>query len=137
MKQKTHKGTFWVILTVINIVAMIIVVTLWVHFGEDDPQAISGTVLLGIVLFLLVIDVGCLLIDYRRWCSRAHRQQQMDRRKMTNIEVIISAAGTALVMYGEDAIVSYDILCDGPNVTLQAGLATSEHVADSSWEPKR
>jgi hypothetical protein len=137
MKPKTHKGTFWVILTMVNIVAMIYVVTLWVRFGENDAQAISSTALLGIVLLLLAIDGASLLIDYRRWCSRAQRQQRMDPWEVANIEIVICATGTALVMYGEETIVGYEILCDGPIVMLQAGLVNSEHVADSSWKSKR
>jgi hypothetical protein len=128
MRPETHKGTFWMILTMVNIVAMIYIVTLWVCVGEDDVPAISGAALLGIVLLLAAIDGASLLIDYRRWCVHAGPQQRMHRREMANIEVIICAAGTALVLYGADTIVSYEILCDGPATLLQAGLLSSPHV---------
>jgi hypothetical protein len=135
MKPKTHKGTFWVILTMVNLVAVIYIVNLWVRLAKDDAQAIPGKAAPAIVLLLVIIDAGSVLVDYRRWCAHAQPQQRMNPRRAGNIEVIICAAGTALVMYGEEAIVGYEILCDGPTTMLQAGLVTSEPLGDTSRKP--
>jgi hypothetical protein len=132
MKQKIHKRMFWGILTMLNLVAVIYIVNLWVRVAEDDAQAIPGKVALGIVLLLVIIDAASVLVDYRRWRADVPPPQRMSPWRAVNVEVIICAAGTALVMYGERRIVSYEILCDGPATMLQAGLVSAQHVGNIS-----
>ena len=128
MKQKIHKRMFWGFLTMVNLAAVVYIVNLWVRVAEDDAQAIPGKAPPGILLLLLIIDAAGVLVDYRRWSAHAPPPQRMSFWREVNVEIVICAAGTALVMYGEKRIVSYEILCDGPAVMLQAGLISPQRV---------
>lgn len=132
MKPKTQEKMFWVMLATINIVAMIYLVSLCVRVGIDDALAAPVKASLGIVLLLVTIDAGTVLVDYRRWREQAEMQaqvrQQIDPPGMsTNTEVIICAAGTALVKYRKTGkiIARHEILCDAPIAILQGGLVDS------------
>jgi hypothetical protein len=64
VKHRGQKARFWTILTVINIVAMLYPVTLYVQADNSDAQFFAAVVLLGTAFLLAITDTVSALVAY-------------------------------------------------------------------------
>ena len=138
MKRK-NRQVFWLILVIINIVAVIYAVVLCNRGAYNSAQNVSVTVLLGIALLLVVTDAASLIVDYRRWYSNTRRHPPMDSQEIAvNREIMICADGAALVMYYETGrkVAREEILCNGPTAMLKAGLVKLENIGEMFCQPE-
>jgi hypothetical protein len=123
----------------VHMVALIYVLIVCVRIAQDGAQAVACETTLGVVLLLITLDGGIVSVDYRRWRAQAQVRRQMDAWQVAkNIDVVICAAGTALVTYGEKGktFARYETLCDGSAAMLQAGLLHSEQIGETSRRPE-
>jgi hypothetical protein len=64
MSQKSKKTRFWMILTMINVVAMIYPVTLYFQADNSDAQFFAAIVLLGAAFLLAITDTVSAIVVY-------------------------------------------------------------------------
>jgi len=66
MAQKTQKTRFWLILTIINIAAMIYPVSLYARADSNDTQLFAALVLVGVGFLLAITDTVSAVVTYIR-----------------------------------------------------------------------
>lgn len=64
MRPRSQKARFWAILAMINIVAMIYPVTLYVQADNGDAQLFATMVLLGAAFLLAITDTVSAIVAY-------------------------------------------------------------------------
>ena len=64
MRQRRHKAKFWTILAMVNVVAMIYPVTLYLQADSGDGQFFATVVLFGAALLLAITDTVSALVAY-------------------------------------------------------------------------
>ncbi len=64
MRQRSPKTRFWTILTIINIVAMIYAVELYLQADNSDAQIYAAIVLLGAAFLLTITDTVSAIVVY-------------------------------------------------------------------------